>query len=158
MVEIIREIQKRDRKKCLGIIITCLNEINSRNYTSEFIKHLVKSYKKNFMNRREIHTFVFEKEGNILGTGSISAEGQILDVFVDVKNHRRGIGKKIMKTLEIEANQKKMKTIFLYSAISAVDFYKNLGYFEMDRLVHKNKDVEIRMEKPLDKIDSNSLI
>ena len=102
------------------------------------------------MNRSEIHTIVLEKEGNILGTGSISAQGQIRDVFVDVKNHRKGFGKKIMKQLEMEAKQKKIKTVFLYSAISAVDFYKNLGYTETDRLIHKNKAVEIRMEKILE--------
>ncbi len=150
MSEIIREIRKKDMKKCVEIIIICLHEINSRNYSSKFIKHLVRSYKKGFMHRSEIHTIVLEKEGNILGTGSISAQGQIRDVFVDVKNHRKGFGKKIMKQLEMEAKQKKIKTVFLYSAISAVDFYKNLGYTETDRLIHKNKAVEIRMEKILE--------
>ena len=37
-----------------------------------FINYLVESYKKNFMRRPEIHIFIIEKEGVLLGTGSIS--------------------------------------------------------------------------------------
>ncbi|MFW9819138.1 MAG: hypothetical protein ACFFE5_05965, partial [Candidatus Thorarchaeota archaeon] len=76
MNEIIREVQKIDRKKCLKIIMNCLREVNSRNYSSKFIHYLVKSYSKNFMKRPDIYTIIIEKDDEIIGTGSLSDLGQ----------------------------------------------------------------------------------
>jgi hypothetical protein len=58
MTEIIREIQDKDRSGCLEIIQSCLLNVNSRNYTPEFIKSLIESYNMNFMRRLERSTFV----------------------------------------------------------------------------------------------------
>ncbi|MFX0006767.1 MAG: GNAT family N-acetyltransferase [Promethearchaeota archaeon] len=148
--EIIREVQKTDRKKCLEIIITCLREVNRKNYSSKFIKYLVKSYSKNFMKRPDIYTIVIEKEGDLIGTGSISDLGQVRDVYVMISKHRKGYGTKLVKKLESEAKRKKIKELFLYSAISAVSFYKNLGYAKTGQLDHGNEDIETRMEKILE--------
>jgi len=150
MSEIIREIQKKDRKFCLEIITSCLYELNSRNYTTKFIEYIVKSYKKNFMKSPEIKIFIIEKDGNILGTGSISAQGQIRDVFIDIQNHRKGLGKKMMEKLENEAKLTKIKTLFLYAAISAFQFYEKIGYIKRDQLDHGGGDLEIKMEKNLE--------
>ncbi|MFX1391547.1 MAG: GNAT family N-acetyltransferase [Promethearchaeota archaeon] len=106
MTEIIREVRKTDRKICLEIIKTCLREVNSRNYSSKFIKYLVKSYSRNFMKRQGIYTIIIEKNGEIIGTGSISDLGQIRDVFVSISNHRKGYGTKLMNILEGEAKKK----------------------------------------------------
>ncbi|MFX0020714.1 MAG: GNAT family N-acetyltransferase [Candidatus Hermodarchaeota archaeon] len=149
MNEIIREVRKTDRKKCIEIILTNLREVNSKNYSSKFIKYLVKSYSKNFMKRSGIYTIIIEKEGEIIGTGSLSDLGQIRDVFIMVSNHRKGFGTKLMKNLEIEAKRKKMDKLFLYSAISAEIFYQNLGYINIDQLDHGEGNIEIRMEKSI---------
>jgi len=149
MNEIIREIQKKDRKKCLEIIKTCLREVNSKNYSSKFIKYLAKSYSKNFMKRSGMFTIIIENDSEIIGTGSISAQGQIRDVFVAVQNHVKGYGKKLMAQLEEVATLENKKNLFLYSAISAVDFYEKLGYIKVDQLEHSTEDIEIRMEKTL---------
>jgi len=124
--------------------------VNSRNYSSKFIKYLIKSYKKNFMKRPEIHTIIIEKDGNIIGTGSISAQGQIRDVFIDLKYHNKGFGKKLMIQLENEALNNKTNNLFLYSAISAVAFYEKLGYIKVDQLEYDKEDIEIKMEKTLE--------
>ncbi|MFX0138293.1 MAG: GNAT family N-acetyltransferase, partial [Candidatus Hodarchaeota archaeon] len=144
------DIQKKDRKICIEIINTCLREVNSNNYTSEFIKYLVESYSKHFMKRPGITTIIIEKDGVIIGTGSISNQGQIRDVFVDVQNHRKGYGKKLMVQLEDSAKRKNIKTLFLYSAISAINFYEKLGYTRVDQLNHGDGDIEIKMEKTLE--------
>ena len=147
MNEIIREIQKTDRKRVLEIINECLIVVNSKNYSSKFIKSLRKSYSKHFMKRPELYIFVIVKHDIILGTGSISSAGQIRDVFIDVKEQRKGWGKKLVKYLEDIAKNKNIEKLFLYSAISAVGFYEKLGYIEVDTLKHGNKDMEIRLEK-----------
>jgi len=145
----IREIHIKDRNRSIEIIIECLLKVNSKNYSPKFIKYLVKSYKKNFLRRPGIHTIIIEEESKILGTGSISPQGQIRDVFVDPKYHKKGYGKKLMIQLENKAIQNENKNLFLYSAVSAVDFYEKLGYIKVDQLEHNKKDVEIKMEKTL---------
>jgi citrate lyase synthetase len=147
--EIIREVRKLDRKKCIEIIINCLRDVNSRNYSTKFIKYLVKSYSKNFLKRPGIYTIIIEKNSEIIGTGSITDIGQIRDVFVSVSYHRTGYGTKLMKILESEARRRKIENLFLYSAISAVKFYENLGYINTEQLDHGNGNIEIRMEKNL---------
>lgn len=102
------------------------------------------------MKRPGVQTFIIEKNGNIIGTGSISTQGQIRDVFIDIKNHKKGFGKKLMEKLENEAKQKNIKNLFLYAAISAVNFYEKLGYIKRDQLDHGDGDIEIRMEKNLE--------
>ena len=41
----IREAQEKDRTRCLEIIVSCLYEINSRDYSEEVIDTLVEGYK-----------------------------------------------------------------------------------------------------------------
>ena len=150
MTEIIREIQKKDRSSCLEIIQSCLLNVNSRNYTPEFIKSLIKSYEMNFMRTLERSIFVIEKNGILVGTGSIIiGQKRINDIFIDVDNHREGFGKKIMTYLEKIAKENNLQTLFLYSSISAVKFYEKLGYTMTDKLDHGDGNIEIRMEKKL---------
>lgn len=150
MTEIIREIQDKDRSGCLEIIRSCLLNVNSRNYTPEFTKSLIESYNKNFMRSLERSTFVIEKNGVLVGTGSIIiGQKRINDIFINVDNHREGFGKKIMVYLEKIAKENNMQTLFLYSSISAVNFYEKLGYSKIDQLDHGEGNIEIRMEKKL---------
>ena len=65
--------------------------VNSRNYTPKFIRSLTESYNNNFMRRPERSTFVIERDGILIGTGSIIiAHRRINDIFIDVENHRKG--------------------------------------------------------------------
>lgn len=150
MVEIIREIQAKDRPRCLELIHSCILQVNSRNYTSQFIKSLTESYSKNFMRRPERSTFVLEKDGILVGTGSIIlSEGRINDMFIDVGNHRRGYGKSLMDHLENIAQENNLESLFLYSSISGVKFYEKVGYTQVSRLDHGAGNIEIKMEKKI---------
>ena len=150
MTEIIREIQTKDRSACLEIIQSCLLNINSRNYTPEFITSLIKRYNINFMRSLERSIFVIEKNGILVGTGSIIiGQKRINDIFIEVDNHRKGFGKKIMVYLESIAKENNVQTLFLYSSISAVSFYEKLGYAKTDKLDHGEGNIEFRMEKKL---------
>ncbi|GAG90926.1 unnamed protein product, partial [marine sediment metagenome] len=150
MTEIIREIQEEDRPFCLELIQSCILHVNSRNYTPQFIKSLTESYSKNFMRRPERSTFVLEKDGILVGTGSIIlSEGRINDMFIDVENHNKGFGKSLMAHLENIAQENSLKALFLYSSISGVNFYEKVGYTQVSQLDHGAGNIEIKMEKKL---------
>ena len=150
MTEIIREIQEEDRQACLEIIQSCILNVNSRNYTPKFIRSLTESYNNNFMRRPERSTFVIERDGILIGTGSIIiAHRRINDIFIDVENHRKGFGKSIMAHLENIAKENNLQALLLYSSISAVNFYEKLGDTKVDQLDHGKGNMEIKMEKEL---------
>ena len=146
MTEIIREIQEKDRQGCLEIIHSCILNVNSKNYTPQFIKSLTESYSKNFMRRPERSTFVIEKDDILVGTGCIIiSQGRINDIFIGVENHRKGFGKSLMLYLENIAKENNLQALFLYSSISAVKFYEKLGYTKVDQLVHGEGNIEIKI-------------
>ena len=150
MTEIIREIQEKDRPCCLELIHSCILQVNSRNYTPHFIKTLTESYRKNFLRRPERSTFVIERDGILVGTGSIIiSQGRINDMFIAVENHRKGFGKSLMAHLENVAKENNLESLFLYSSISGVYFYEKVGYTEVSQLDHGDGNIEIKMEKQL---------
>jgi N-acetylglutamate synthase-like GNAT family acetyltransferase len=102
------------------------------------------------MRRPERSTFVIEKDGILVGTGSIIiAQRRINDIFIDVENHGKGFGKRLMVHLENIAKENNVQALFLYSSVSAVDFYGKLGYIKVDQLDHGKGNIEIKMEKKL---------
>ena len=149
MVTLIRKGQEEDRIHCLDIIKNCLFKVNRKYYTPKFINYLVESYEKKFLKRPELYTIVIEREGKVLGTGSLSTQGQILDVFIDINYHGKGFGKSIMSRLEDIAVKNNFSSLFLYSSISATQFYEKLGYSRIEELDHGDGDIEIKMEKKM---------
>jgi hypothetical protein len=54
-----------------------------------------------------------------------------------------------MVYLEKIAKENNLHTLFLYSSISAVNFYEKLRYSKIDKLDHGEDNIEVRMEKKL---------
>ena len=145
----IREAEEKDRTRCLKIIVSCLHEINSKDYSPEIIETLSNRYTKYFMKIPETHTIIIESNKKVLGTAGITRRGQIRDVFIDIQHHRKGLGTLLMKKLEEIAMIKKKRRVFLFAAISSVDFYTKLGY----DIIHKHDfgetGIQIKMKKKL---------
>ncbi len=65
-------------------------------------------------------------------------ESWINTIFVEPSYQRKGIGKKIIERLENDEYAKRAKRIEIHSAISAIPFYRKLGY------EHKNGDLSYK--------------
>ena len=146
---LIRVIEKSERKECLKIIISNLLEVNIKDYSFEVIQSLVKSYSKYYLKIPNIMTLLAEENGKILGTASMTENGQIKDVFVDIENHSKGIGRNLMQHLEEIAKNKNLEGLFLFSAKTSIDFYLKQGYDEIKRINFGKQGIQIRMEKKL---------
>jgi N-acetylglutamate synthase-like GNAT family acetyltransferase len=143
----IRKAREKDRNRCLEIIVSCLREINSQDYDDDVINRLVEKYKENFMEMPGVSIFIVEREEQILGTAAITTQGQIRDVFIDIAQHRKGLGTRLMEKLEDIAKTENLEKVFLFAALSSVDFYKKLDYIITERLDFGKEGIQIKMEK-----------
>lgn len=80
------------------------------------------------------HFYVAKENGRIIGCGGIGAnkasptESRIHTIFVDPAFERQGIGRRIIAFLEADEYAKRADKIVIHSAISAIPFYRKLGY------------------------------
>ncbi len=76
---------------------------------------------------REGYMIIAEKEGQIIGTGTIKGN-YVLRVFVDPKIHRQSYGKRIMSMLEQKAKTDGLTEIIMDVSLPSKIFYERLGY------------------------------
>ncbi|WP_251612148.1 GNAT family N-acetyltransferase [Pumilibacter muris] len=90
------------------------------------------------------HFYVVKECGKIIGCGCIGAywdsltESWINTIFVEPSHQHKGIGKKIIEHLESDEYAKRANRIEIHSAISAIPFYRKLGY------EHKHGDLSYK--------------
>lgn len=88
------------------------------------------------------HLYVAKKNERIIGCGGIGAnngslsENRIHTIFVDPAFERQGIGRRIIAFLENDEYAKRARKIEIHSAISAIPFYRKLGYEHKDGKLH----------------------
>ena len=109
MVEIINYDNKY-AEDISRIIVQNLLEINSKDYSLEFVKKASEEFtpdeiKKNFPKRTNV--FISLKDDKVVGTASLDkswynndGEYWILSVFVDISHHNQGIGKMLINKVE----------------------------------------------------------
>jgi predicted GNAT family N-acyltransferase len=71
---------------------------------------------------------IAEDAGVAIGTARIERSGKVGRVSVLLEYRNRGIGRMLMKEIEAIAFRNQITDIHLHSQISAVKFYRNLGY------------------------------
>ena len=105
-----RRFKKEDVKEVRNLIVRNFLEINSRDYGLSAMETLAKVYdEEKVLNVASYaHMYVFEFDGKIIGTGSISSfwgsktESILLSIFVLPEFHGKGVGRKIINTLETD--------------------------------------------------------
>ena len=97
--------------------------------------------------RRDIYVIV---DGDrILGTASLE-NNNVFSVFVNTTYHGKGIGQRLMEHIERVAKNRGIDRLKLPSSLTAVGFYRKLGYKKIKKVFNKStKGYEIIMEKKL---------
>ncbi|MEM7193505.1 MAG: GNAT family N-acetyltransferase [Pseudomonadota bacterium] len=74
------------------------------------------------------HAAAFDSGGALIGTGRLLPSGKIgrMAVLSDYRN--QGVGRKILDALVEQAKTSKLKSIYLDSQLTAVNFYKKSGF------------------------------
>jgi GNAT superfamily N-acetyltransferase len=133
-----------------------LIEINSRDYAQDRIDALVAYFspEKLVENSRSQCIFVAIQDDQVVGTASLDNFGSAespdyyaVAVFVLPELHGQGIGTRLMEAVEAEAKKLKAERITVRAAITAKDFYLNLGYSFRDGVEELDYNRNYIMEK-----------
>jgi GNAT superfamily N-acetyltransferase len=146
----IRKMYKEESEIVSRLIKLVLNKVNTRDYSDSIIKNLEKMFTPeriiSLSGKRDI--FIALEGNHILGTASL-AEDFIAALFVHPKYHNKGIGTKLLETLENLARKKNHDYVRLSSSITALEFYIKRGYLKGKKSLNHEYGETYEMEKRL---------
>lgn len=145
-------MKEKDTPQVHDIIRDCLTLVNSKDYPAKIIDYMLDYYdlKRVAKKQKQKNCLVAVTNGQkILGTITVR-KNEILEVFVDPKNHSKGIGSKMMRRAEKIIKDDGHASIRLKSSLSAISFYEKIGYRKIKSLFSKNFGKTILMKKFID--------
>ena len=151
----VRRFEEEDADEVSKLIVRNFLEVNSNDYGIAAMEELTKVYDSgkvlNIANYA--HMYVFEWNSKIVGTGSISifwgsrTESILLTIFVLPEFHRKGIGRKIINTLEQDEFYVRTTRIEIPASITATEFYRKFGYDYKNGVKELDEEYHYRLEK-----------
>ena len=145
----IRRFDPSDARAVSELIVTTLRVSNTRDYPPEMMEELILHMQPEDILKRAswTHFYVAEEEGKPVGCGAIGPywgkedESSLFTVFVLPECQGRGIGRKIVETLEQDEYALRARRIEIPASITGLPFYRKLGYG------FKNGDDQLDEEK-----------
>ena len=151
----IRLFRHEDAVETAQVIAKTLRTSNSKDYSQKYIEDSISSLSSDVLIERakESHMYVVCDQTRIVGCGAIagywgSTTGSILlTIFVLPEYQGKGIGKQIIYTLENDEFFLRAKRIEIPASITAVEFYRKMGYDYKDGLAELDDEQLYRLEK-----------
>ena len=151
----VRQFKEEDAGEVRNLIVRNFLEVNSKDYGISAMEKLAKDYdvEKVLNVASYAHMYVFEFDGKIVGTGSISSfwgsetESILLCIFVLPEFHGKGIGRKIINTLEADEFYVRASRIEIPASITATEFYRKFGYDYKNGVKEFDNEHHYRLEK-----------
>ena len=152
---IIRRFCEADSEQVSAIIIQTLKTSNSKDYSAEDISALEEQLQPSGVLERAgwTHFYVVEYNDTIIGCGAIGpywgseTESSLFTIFVLQEYQGMGIGRKIIETLEQDEYFLTAKRIEIPASITAVNFYRKLGYDYKNGVDRPDEEQMYRLEK-----------
>lgn len=151
----IRKFQEKDAEEVSALISTTLRTVNIKDYSEEYIEANVSSHSADVLIDRasQGHMYVVCDNSRIVGCGAIAGywgsktESILLTIFVLPEYQGNGIGKLIIKTLEQDEFFLRANRIEIPASITAVGFYKKMGYDYKNGIAEIDDEQVYRLEK-----------
>ena len=151
----VRRFEEEDADEVSKLIVRNFLEVNSKDYGIAAMEKLAKIYDsgKVLNISQYAHMYVFEWNGKIVGTGSISSfwgsktESILLTIFVLPEFHGKGIGRKIINTLEQDEFYVRATCVEIPASITATEFYRKFGYDYKNGVKELDEEHHYRLEK-----------
>ncbi len=149
MIEI-RKFKDEDALEASDLIRKTLSEENSKFYTNSVIEYMCNEFSPKFLIElsKEREFFVAIENSKMIGTITIIND-YIGTVFVNPGYHSKGIGTKLMETIENLAKERKIEKLRLQSSINAEVFYEKLGYTKGEKRDDRDYGITYLMTKKL---------
>ena len=151
----IRRFRETDAQEVSSLIAHTLRTANIRDYSAEFIENEVKTLTPEYIAWRAswTHFYVVCDEGRIVGCGAIGpywgseTESSLFTIFVLPAYQGRGIGRRIIETLEQDEFALRASRIEIPASITACGFYRKMGYDYKNGANHPDEEQLFRLEK-----------
>ena len=152
---LIRRFREADAEQVSAMIIHTLKTSNSKDYSAEEINACEKKMQPSGVSERAswTHFYVAEENGDIIGCGAIGpywgseTESCLFNIFVLPECQGKGVGRKIIETLERDEYFLRAKRVEVPASITAVDFYRKLGYDYKNGIDRPDDERLYRLEK-----------
>lgn len=151
----IRRFKEIDAKAVSDLIARTLREVNIKDYSVEYIENDVKILTPEYLIERSkwTHSYVVYEDDNIVGCGSIGPywgskeESSLFTIFVLPEYQGKGIGRKIIETLERDEYFLRAKRVEIPASITACQFYRKFGYEYKNGINKIDEEQLYRLEK-----------
>ncbi|MCH5205550.1 MAG: GNAT family N-acetyltransferase [Oscillospiraceae bacterium] len=151
----IRRFRREDAPKTAQLIARTLKISNSKNYSKEYIEANIASHSAEILIERskEGHMYVVCEDSQIIGCGAVAGywgsttESVLLTIFVLPEYQGKGIGRKIIQTLEQDEYFLRAKRVEVPASITAVEFYRKMGYDYKNGINTVDDELLYRLEK-----------
>lgn len=151
----IRRFREEDAEAVSALVIKTLRISNVKDYTPELMEEVVKSQQpQNVLERAGwTHFYVAEENGELIGCGAIGPywgktdESSLFTIFVLPEWQGKGIGRRIIETLEQDEFFLRAKRTEIPASITAVDFYRRMGYDYKNGIAEVDDEGMYRLEK-----------
>ena len=151
----VRRLEEKDAQAVSELIITTIRISNTRDYPPELMEELVKTQTPEHILERAswTHFYVVEEDGEIVGCGAIGPywgkedESSLFSIFVRPGRQGKGIGRRIMETLEKDEFALRAKRIEIPASITGLPFYRKMGYSFKNGNEELDEEQLYRLEK-----------
>lgn len=152
---IIRRFKNEDSVELAEVIAKTLRTTNINDYSPEYIENDISFLTAEKLIERSAwtHFYVVCDDEKIIGCGAIGSywgkedESSLFTIFVLPEYQGRGIGRKIIETLEQDEYFFRAKRIEIPSSITAVEFYRKMGYDYKNGIKVLDDEQIYRLEK-----------
>jgi GNAT superfamily N-acetyltransferase len=151
----VRPFKPEDAEETAQIIAKTLRISNSKDYSEKNIEFNIASHssKELIEAANERHMYVVCDGERIIGTGGIAGywgsltESILLTIFVLPEYQGKGVGRKIIETLEKDEYFLRANRIEIPASITAVGFYRKMGYDYKNGNAELENGLMYRLEK-----------
>ena len=152
---IVRRFCAEDADEVSRLIIRTLREVNSRDYPAEYIEKTAAGMTPEAIGTRAgwTHFYICRNEEKIIGCGAIGPywgkeeESSLFTIFVLPEYQGKGVGKRIIETLEKDEYFLRAKRVEIPASITACEFYRKFGYDYKPGAEKPDEEGLIRLEK-----------
>ncbi|MFH1630716.1 MAG: GNAT family N-acetyltransferase [Candidatus Aenigmatarchaeota archaeon] len=149
---IIRKFRKQDAVEVSNLIRACAVKVNSRDYPKKVVDYICsnntpeKIIERSKDKKRAV--FVAVKNGKVIGMAGLT-DDYVGSMFVDPKSHGHNIGRELLLRVEKLAKRRGVKVLGTPSSLTAVGFYKKMGFKIIRRKTDKHFGKVVIMRKKL---------
>ena len=151
----VRRFEPGDAAAVSALVIETMRTSNLKDYGAAFIEQVVQHFgPENILQKAGwTHFYVAVDGETIVGCGAIGPywdkvdESCLFTIFVHPACQGRGIGRLIVQTLEEDEYFLRAKRIEVPASITALGFYKKMGYAHKGGVAELDDEQHYRMEK-----------